>query len=78
VFRQGKCTQKELDELKMLVVEVGIDRITQSESYRLLYYYKGGEDKIPWDQMITGGHRTLESRILNRATTLKFDLCIRC
>jgi hypothetical protein len=25
VFRQGKCTQKELDDLKMLVVEVGID-----------------------------------------------------
>jgi hypothetical protein len=31
VFRHGKCTQKELDELKMLVVEVGIDRITQKE-----------------------------------------------
>ena len=32
-FRQGICTQNELDDLKMLVVEVGIDRITQNESY---------------------------------------------
>jgi hypothetical protein len=32
-FTQGICTQKELDDLKMLVVEVGIDRMTQNESY---------------------------------------------
>ena len=51
LFRQGKCTQKELDDLKMLVVEVGIDTITQSESYRLLYYYTAGGDKIPWNQI---------------------------
>jgi hypothetical protein len=31
-FREGICTQKELDDLKMLVVEVGIERITQNES----------------------------------------------
>jgi hypothetical protein len=34
VFRQGKRTQKELDDLKMLVVEVGIDRITQKRELR--------------------------------------------
>jgi hypothetical protein len=51
VFRQGKCTQGELDDVKMLVVEVGIDRITQSESYRLLYYYTAGGAKIPWNQI---------------------------
>jgi hypothetical protein len=50
-FRQGKCSQKELNDLKMLVVEVGIDKRSQSESYRLLYYYTAGEDKIPWNQI---------------------------
>jgi hypothetical protein len=35
----------------MLVVEVGIDRRSQSESYRLLCYYTAGEDKIPWNQI---------------------------
>ena len=48
-FRQGKCSLKELDDLKMLVVEVGIDERSQSESYRLLYYYTAGEDKIPME-----------------------------
>jgi hypothetical protein len=42
-----KCTQKELDDLKMLVVEVGIDKCTQKGSYRLLYYCTAGGDKIP-------------------------------
>ena len=41
-FTQGICTQKELDDLKMLVVEVGIDRMTQNESYGLLYYSIAG------------------------------------
>jgi hypothetical protein len=49
-FRQGICTQKELDDLKMLVVEAGIDRITQNEDYRLLYYSIAGGDDIPWNQ----------------------------
>jgi hypothetical protein len=35
----------------MLVVEVGIDRITKSESYHLLYYYTAGGTKIPWNQI---------------------------
>ena len=51
VVSQGKCTQKELDDLKTLVVEDGIDTITQSECYRLLYYYTAGVDKIPWNQI---------------------------
>jgi hypothetical protein len=59
VFRHGKCTQKELDNLKILVVEVGIDRITQSESYRLLYYYPAGGAKIPWNQIDHWRQRTL-------------------
>jgi hypothetical protein len=43
-FTQGIYTQKELDDLKLLVVEVGIDRMTQNESYGLLYYFiAGGE-----------------------------------
>jgi hypothetical protein len=37
-FRQGKCTQEQIDGLKMLVAEVGIDKRTERESYRLLYY----------------------------------------
>jgi hypothetical protein len=43
-FRQGICTHKELDDLKMLVVEAGIDRMTQNESYGLLYYSIAGGD----------------------------------
>jgi hypothetical protein len=35
----------------MLVVEVGVDRITQNESYRLLYCSKAGGDEIPWNQI---------------------------
>ena len=50
-FRQGICTQKELDDLKMLVVEVGIDRMTQNESYGLLYYSIAGGDGIVWNQI---------------------------
>lgn len=37
-FRQGKCTQEQIDGVKMLVAEVGIDKATERESYRLLYY----------------------------------------
>jgi hypothetical protein len=50
---------KELDDLKMLVVEVGIDKRSQSESYRLLYYYAAGVDKIHGIRLIIGGQRTL-------------------
>ena len=49
--RRRKCTQKELDDLKMLVVEVGIDKRSQKVSYRLLYYCTAGGDKIPWNQI---------------------------
>jgi hypothetical protein len=49
VFRRRKCTQKEIDDLKMLVLEVGIDRITQNQSYRLLYYYTASGDSIAWN-----------------------------
>jgi hypothetical protein len=50
-FHQGKCTQKELDDLKMLVVEVEIDRITPSESYRLFVLLHGrrGKDLVESD-----------------------------
>jgi hypothetical protein len=49
-----------LDNLKMLVVEVEIDKITQSESYRLLYYYTAGEEtKSRGIRLIIGGQRTL-------------------
>ena len=48
-FRQGKCTQKELNDLKMLVVELGIDKSTEKGSYRFLYYCTAGGDKIPWN-----------------------------
>jgi hypothetical protein len=37
-FRQGKCSQKQFDGVKMLVAEVRIDEKTGYESYRLLYY----------------------------------------
>jgi hypothetical protein len=67
VFRQGKCTQKELDDLKMLVVEVGINRITQSESYRLLYSYTAGGAKISWNQIDDWRPKDVVEAILNRA-----------
>jgi hypothetical protein len=50
-FRQGLCTQKELDDLKMLVVEVGIEKITKWESYRLLCYSTTGGDDTPGNQI---------------------------
>jgi hypothetical protein len=37
--------------MKMLVVEVGIDKITQTENYRLLYCSTAGGDKIPWNEI---------------------------
>jgi hypothetical protein len=58
-FRQTKCTQKELNELKMLVIEVGVEQSTQKKGYRLLYYSMVGGDKIPWNQIDIGGQRTL-------------------
>ena len=36
-FRQGKCTLKQFDGVKMVVTEVGIDKNTGRESYHLLY-----------------------------------------
>ena len=36
-FRQGKSSQKQFDEMKMVVMEAGIGRETGAESYRLLY-----------------------------------------
>ena len=41
----------ELDDLKTLIVEVGIERFTEKKSYRLLYYSRPGGDKIPWNQI---------------------------
>src|SRR5258705_12153660 len=38
-FRQGKSSQKQFDEMKMVVMEVGIGRETGAESYRLLYVF---------------------------------------
>jgi hypothetical protein len=40
-FRQGKCTQKDLDGVKMLVAEVGIDNKTGMESYRFFVLFAG-------------------------------------
>jgi hypothetical protein len=44
-FRQGKCTQNEIDGVKLIVTEVGINKATELESYRLLYNSppQGGE-----------------------------------
>src|SRR6476661_10427622 len=58
-FRQGISTHKELDDLKMLVVEVGIDRMTQNESYGLLYYSIAGGHGIPWNQIRQWGLKTV-------------------
>jgi hypothetical protein len=44
-FRQGRCTQKQFDGMKMLVVEVGIDSKTKLESYRLLCQLPGVVDR---------------------------------
>ena len=43
-FRRGICTQKHLDGMKMLVVDVGIDNETRVEGYRLLYQLPGVVD----------------------------------
>jgi hypothetical protein len=51
IFVREYAPAKEIDDLKMLVVEVGIDRITQNESYRLLYYSIAGGDGIPRNQI---------------------------
>jgi hypothetical protein len=40
-FRQGRCTQKQFQAMKMLVVEVGIDSKTEIEGYRLLSHLPG-------------------------------------
>jgi hypothetical protein len=50
-FRQGKCSQKELGDMKMLVVEVGVEKLTQNEGYHLLYCSTAGGEKIPWNQI---------------------------
>jgi hypothetical protein len=36
-FRRGKSSQRQFDEMKMVVMEAGIGRETGAESYRLLY-----------------------------------------
>src|SRR6476646_9184461 len=36
-FRQGKSSQKQFDEMKMVVMDAGIGGETGAESYRLLY-----------------------------------------
>jgi hypothetical protein len=53
-FRQRKCTQEQVDGVKMLVLEVGIDEKAGKESYRLLYDSptKIGAD-LPWGKMTT-------------------------
>ena len=59
VFRQGKCTKKELDVLKMLVVEVGINRITKSESYRLCTVTRQEGLRSRGIRLMIGDQRTL-------------------
>jgi hypothetical protein len=44
-FRQGRCTQKQFDGMKMLVVEVGTDSKTKLEAYRLLCQLPGAVDR---------------------------------
>jgi hypothetical protein len=36
-FREGKVTAEQFDAVKMVVLEVGIDKRTEVESYHLLY-----------------------------------------
>jgi hypothetical protein len=54
-FRQGKCTQEQIDGMKMLVAGVGTDKRTKLENYRLLYYssVKAGEN-LPGLRWISG------------------------
>jgi hypothetical protein len=40
-LRQGQCTQKQFESMKLLVVEVGIDSKTGIEGYRLLSHLPG-------------------------------------
>jgi hypothetical protein len=51
-FRQGKCAQEQIDRVKMLVAEVGIDKATDRESYRIIYNSpsQGGE-QLPGQEM---------------------------
>jgi hypothetical protein len=43
-FRRKICTQEHLDGMKMLVLEVGTDKETGIEGYRLLYQLPGVVD----------------------------------
>jgi len=65
-FRQGKCTPKQFDGLKMVVLEVGVDK--GKESYRVLYDspVKGGND-LPWEQ--------IEQWYLKIYVESNFELC---
>jgi hypothetical protein len=64
----------------MLVVEVVIDRMTQNESYGLLYYSIAGGDAIARNQIRQWrlkAERPLSSPILNPAITLRSDPPLR-
>ncbi len=51
----------------MLVVEVGIEKVTQKKGYRLLYYSTAGGDKIPWNH--------IDHWRPKDAVELNFELC---
>ena len=73
-FREGKVTAEQFDAVKMVVLEVGIDKRTEVESYHLLYdsELKVGED-LPWGEIAQWFTKVLWIQILNRALTPRFN-----
>lgn len=50
-FRQGKSSQKQFDEMKMVVMDAGIGGETGVESYRLLYDSPSAGSHLPGQSM---------------------------
>src|SRR6202051_5201696 len=72
-FRQGKSSQKQFDEMKMVIMEAGIGKETGAESYRLLYDFPSAAgSSLRGQTMINGSQKYSLSRISKLAITLQF------
>jgi hypothetical protein len=74
-FRQGKCTQKELDDLKMLVLRSGLINQPRRGATVFCTIVRQEGTKSHGIRLIIGGQRPRSNPILSLAITLKSDLC---
>ena len=72
--RRRKCTQKELDDLKMLVVEVGIVNAARRGVTVFCTTVRREGTKSHGIRLIIGGQKLKSNPILSAATTLESDL----